>query len=212
MGEMGCRISELTFGPDDIRESTHDDVDILFVTIYGKKSKGRGTKGNRRDAWVPRDLYEDLEEYRKIEGFGERAGYFPEDKLSMAHSIKRSAENAVSRTGNDDFQHVTAHDFRVFFATNMMLRERVDPEVVMELGGWEDRDRIDPYLNALFDDVIQDALADAGLFSDEVDVEPDPLEMLQKEIAQLRDAVNSLDQRLSLDDPRDDSQAGFDDL
>lgn len=212
MGRCGLRVGELDFGPDDVRESSNEDVDILFLTVYGKDTKDRDTDGKRRDAWLPRDLYQELEQYREIEGLSEQIGYFPKTNRSMSRYIKESAKNAALRTGNDDFREVTAHDFRAYFATNMLLREKVDVEVVMELGGWVDRDTMDPYLNASFDDIIQDELANAGVLGDSVETEPDQLEQIRREITHLRESLSSLKPRGNIDPLDDDTQAGFDDF
>lgn len=211
-GRCGLRIGELDFGPTDIRESTNDDVDILFLTVYGKDTKSRDTEGKRRDAWMPRDLYEELEEYRRIQGYSEQIGYFPKTRRTMSRYYKESAENAVLKTGNEDYGYVTGHDFRAYFATNMLLRHNVDVETVMELGGWADRDTMDPYINASFDDIIQDSLAAAGVLGDEIETKADPLEQLREEIAALRDAIGNLDPRVSIDGPDSDSQQGLDEF
>ena len=211
MARCGLRSVELDFGPHDVRESTNDDVDILFLTIYGKDTKGRDTEGKRRDVWMPRDLYEELEEFRKIVGNSESLGYFPKSTRTLSRYMKKSAENAVLKTGNEDYGYVTNHDFRAYFATNMLLREGVDIETVMELGGWVDRETMDPYIDASFDDIIQDSLADAGLLGEDVvEPEPSPVELLRDEITALRDAVNKLDPRVSVEGQRDDDQPGLD--
>lgn len=211
MGRMGLRINELDFGPDNVRESTNENVDILFLTIYGKDSKGRDAGGKRRDVWMPRDLYDELEEYRRIKGFSEDLGYFPKSPRTMSRYMKKTAENAVLKTGNEDYGYVTNHDFRAYFATNMLLRENVDVETVMELGGWVDRETMDPYINASFDDIIQDSLAEAGVLGEDVvETEPSPVELLRDEITALREAVNKLDPRVSVEERTDDDQPGLD--
>ena len=129
----------------------------------------------------------------------------------MSRYMKKSADNAVLKTGNEDYQYVTNHDFLAYFATNMLLPDGVDIETVMELGGWEDRDTMDPYIDASFDDIIQDSLADAGLLGEDiVETDPTPVELLRDEITALRDAVNELDPRVSVEEQRDDDQPGLD--
>jgi len=211
MARCGLRSNELDFGPHDVRESTNSDVDILFLTVYGKDTKGRDTEGKRRDVWMPRDLFEELEEYRQIVGNSKSLGYFPKTTRTLSRYMKASAENAVLMTDNEDYGHVTNHDFRAYFATNMLLREGVDIETVMELGGWVDRETMDPYIDASFDDIIQDSLADAGLLGEDVvEAEPSPVELLRDEITALREAVNKLDPRVSVEEQRDDDQPGLD--
>jgi len=211
MGEMGLRVSEVGFSLEDIYESTHPEVGIHFVTIYSKDTSGKTDDGKRRDAWVPNDLLERIEEYYTVTQRPESLPVVGESERTISRDVKESAKIAARKTGNDDFEHVSCHDFRAYFATNMMLREGVDPEVVMELGGWEDRDTMDPYIDASFDDIIQDSLADAGLLGEDiVETDPTPVELLRDEITALRDAVNELDPRVSVEEQRDDDQPGLD--
>lgn len=209
MGEMGVRVNEVTgeyFTMGNIRESTHPDVDILFLPIYGKDSKDRDTRGKRRDAWVPRDLYERLKTYQKTEGFDDDRKIFLKQKRTLQRRVEETRKNAARRTGNDDFLHISCHDFRAYFATNMALREGVDIEIVMTLGGWEDRQTMDPYLNADFDDIIQQELALAGVLSEDVDTQPTQYEQLRREIQALRDAIEDLDVTVDLPDTGADQQ------
>jgi len=212
MGEIGLRVGELDFAWEDIRQSTDDDVDIWFLPIYGKDSKGRDTEGKRRDAWIPKYLKEALGEYKRINNYSDDTPLFPMSTRTVQRRVEKSAENAARKTGNDDFEEITCHDFRAYFATNMALREGVDIETVMELGGWVDRNTMDPYLNASFDDIIQDNLAEAGVLSDDIETQPSELELLRQEIAALRDAVEDIDPRVKVAGPRDDQQQGLTDF
>lgn len=209
MGEMGVRVNEVTgdyFKMSNIRESTHPDVDILFLPIYGKDTKDRDTKGKRRDVWVPRDLYERLKTYQNNEGFDDDRKIFLKQKRTLQRRVEATRDNAARRTGNDDFRHISCHDFRAYFATNMALREGVDIEIVMTLGGWEDRETMAPYLNAEFDDIIQRKLALAGVLDTEVDTEPTRYEKLRQEIQLLREAIEDLDVSVDLPDRGTDQQ------
>jgi len=212
LGEMGLRISETTaddFCLANVRESTHPDVDIHFMPIHGKDTKDRDTKGKRRDAWVPADLLDRLEIYCENEGIDRDRRIFMAQKRTLQREIEASRQNAAVATGNDDYRHVSAHDFRAYFATNMVLREGVDIEIVMTLGGWANRKTMDPYLNANFDDIIQRELAVAGVLDQEVDTAPTPYEKLRDEIERLRQAIEELD--VSIPD-REDNQQGLEDF
>jgi hypothetical protein len=116
-----------------------------------------------------------------------------ETKRTIQNDIEKTRQNAARRTGNSDYEHVTPHDYRAFFATNMVLREGVDLEIVMELGGWEDRDTLDPYLEAAFGDIIADELAQAGVLDVDLDHPPTPLERIEQELTKLRTAVEEID-------------------
>lgn len=212
LGEMGLRIGETTdddFCLANVRESTNPDVDINFLPIRGKDTKDRDTEGKRRDVWVPADLLDRLETYRENEGFDRDRRIFMAQKRTLQREIEASRQNAAVATGNDDYLHVSAHDFRAYFATNLALREGVDIEIVMTLGGWVDRQSMDPYLNADFDDIIQEKLARAGVLDQDVDGPVTPYEELRQEIELLREAVEEFDVEVPT---RDDDQQGLADF
>lgn len=213
MGEMGLRVGECAadhLTMDNIRESTHPDVDIKFLPIYGKDTKDRDTEGKRRDAWVPDDLYQRLKKYQENEGFADDRPVFMMKKRTLQRRVEETRENAAVMADNQDYLHISSHDFRAYFATNMALREGVNPEIVMTLGGWEDRQSMDPYLDASFDDIIQQELAVAGVLDQDVEVAPTPYEKLRREIHALRQAVEGLDVDVDIPD-RGDDQRGLGD-
>jgi len=208
MGEMGLRVSETKFKMEDIRESTDPNVDIRFLTIYGKDTTGKSDEGKRRDVWVPQDLYERLLTYVETENLSDHHPILPFSKKTIQNDVKASAANAALRADNSDFEHVTCHDFRAFFATNLLLRKGVDVEVVMEIGGWVDRQSMDPYLNASFDDIIQGGLAEAGVLGDNVDHAPSEMQLVLEEIRDIKAAINEIDPSL-IDSETAPDQAGL---
>lgn len=211
MGDMGLRVSELSFKMEEIRESSHQDVDILFLTIHGKDTTGETEDGKRRDVWVPRDLYDRLQMYCKNENLSDHHPILPFTTRTISRDVKQSAHNAALKTDNGDFEHVSCHDFRAYFATNMLLREQVDVEVVMELGGWVDRETMDPYINASFDDIIQSALGESGILSEDIDTEPNEYEIVIEELRNVRAAIEEIDSGL-LDNQKSGNQYGIDDF
>ena len=123
MGEMGLRVSETNFKMEDIRESSHQEVDIVFLTIYGKDSTGKSDDGKRRDVWMPRNLYERLQMYQKNENLSDHHPILPFSTRTISRDVKESAKNAALKTGDEDYNYISCHDFRAYFATNMLLRE-----------------------------------------------------------------------------------------
>jgi integrase len=213
MGDIGLRVSECVsehFTMANIRESTDPDVNISFLRLYSKDTKSRETDGKRRDAWVPPSTIERLEEYQDNEGFADDRRIFMCTKRTLQREVNESSENAAVMEGNSDYEHISCHDFRAYFATNMALREGVDIETVMTLGGWEDRESMDPYLDANFDDIIQEQLALAGLLNEDIGVQSD-YERLRQEIQNLREAVEGLDVDVSIPEPGD-GQRGITDF
>jgi len=212
IGEGSLRVSEAAYEVymERLRQSTHPDVDLWFHPIYGKDTKDRDTDGKRRDVWIPQDLKEEMETYQKDEGRSSDVSLLLCGDRTLRDDINATAEHAAKKTGNDDFGYITSHDFRAYFATNMLLREGVDVETVMELGGWEDRKSMDPYLNASFDDIIQDSLAAAGVLDQDVDTEPGEIEKLRQEMAAMREAVQEVDPRVTIE--REQEQRGLSDF
>ena len=208
MGEIGLRVSETNFKMEQIRESSHEDVDIRFLTVYGKDSTGKTEEGKRRDTWVPSDLYDRLRMYVTNENLKDHHPVLPFTTRTISRDVKATARNASLKTGNEDFEYVSCHDFRAYFATNMLLREGVDVEIVMELGGWVDRETMDPYLNASFDDIIQGGLAEAGVLSDDIDTELSDIQLILEEIRDIKAAINEIDSSL-IDTQTAPDQAGL---
>lgn len=208
MGEMGLRVSETNFKMEQVRESSHQDVDILFLTVHGKDTSGENEDGKRRDVWMPRDLYERLQMYQKNENLSDHHPILPLTTRTISRDVKQSAKNAALKTGNEDFNYVSCHDFRAYFATNMLLREGVDVEIVMELGGWVDRETMDPYLNASFDDIIQGGLAEAGVLGDDVDHVPSDMQLVMSQLQEIKDAIHEIDSSI-LEGDTPGNQAGL---
>jgi len=63
-----------------------------------------------------------------------------------------------------------------------------------------------PYLNASFDDIIQGGLAEAGVLSDDVDIDPSEIQLILKQLEEIKEAINEIDASIfSNDVPEDQS-------
>jgi len=195
MGDCSFRVGELLeLIRGTMRESTHPDVELYFWPIYGKDTKDRDTQGKIREVWVPEETKDVIDEYARIENISEGEPIFRAAKRTLQKDVTRSRENAVAKTGIDGFQHVSAHDFRAYFATNLALRENVKEEIVMELGGWDDRSTFrNAYLNAQFDDLIQMHLSMAGVVEAETDTVVTEYQMLRNEVSELKDMLSDIE-------------------
>jgi integrase len=83
-------------------------------------------------------------------------------KSGIRAVVKRTAERAAEATGDEDFRHVSSHDLRRRFAQRLLIDKQVNPRVVMQVGGWDSFQAIEPYLNAPTPDVVNDAFEEAG--------------------------------------------------
>ena len=77
--------------------------------------------------------------------------------------VKRTAERAAEETGDEDFTFVSSHDLRRRFAQRLLVDRQMNPRVVMQVGGWDSFQAIEPYLNAPTPEVVNDAFEEAGL-------------------------------------------------
>ena len=65
--------------------------------------------------------------------------------------------------GDEDCQYVSSHDLRRRFAHRLLVDRQMNPRVVMQIGGWDSFQAIEPYLNAPTPEVVNDAFEEAGL-------------------------------------------------
>jgi hypothetical protein len=108
----------------DFFRSDDPDVEIAFLRVRESKETTDGENalgGGARITWVPDDLYEDVIAYCEENGIGDGDPLSPNMGYeSHRQFIVDARENAAKRSGNDNYRHVTSHDFRRYFATNMI--------------------------------------------------------------------------------------------
>jgi integrase len=111
----------------------------------GKDTTGSG--GKPRDAYLPRSVERDLHRYQRAEEIGDDDSYIDVSPRHLQRIVKNTAEQTADHTGDDDFRKVSSHDLRRYFAHTCLVEKRMNPRVVMEIGGWEDYAALKPYLN-----------------------------------------------------------------
>jgi len=162
-GECGFRVSETAkFKPGDIREST-SDVDSRFVKVLGKDTTGTHEDGKYRDAFMPESLYREIRKHAEEEGIEDDEELIPVTKRTTQEYIKRAAIWAGERYNVSDYELVSSHDLRAYFATHHLIRLGMKAEVIQAVGGWNDYKSMEPYLSAQFDDVISESFNEAGI-------------------------------------------------
>ena len=164
-GECGLRVSETaSLRPEQLRPTTVDVVDDAYMlSVYGKETTGTFEEGKFRETFVPRSLFQEICIHAAEEGIEVDEELIPVTKRTTQEYIKRAALTAAERYENEHYRKVSSHDLRAYWATDLLIRRKVDENVVMALGGWASRDNLEPYLNAQFDDVILEEMVDAGL-------------------------------------------------
>jgi len=143
-GEVGLRSFEIPqIKPKHVRRASDGEHYFLRVP-RGKDTTGTG--GKARDAYLPRDLEARLHRYATDEEIADAAPYFDYSRRWVQERVKQAARNAYEKSGDEDWLKVSSHDLRVYFAHTMLVKERMNPEIVMDVGGWADYQSIKPYL------------------------------------------------------------------
>ncbi|MDY6774843.1 MAG: site-specific integrase [Halobacteria archaeon] len=151
-GRVGLRSFEIPQVKPKHVNRTRDGEHYMLRIPRGKDTSGDG--GKPRDAYLPTDLERDLHRYVKAESIGQDEVIFDISPRWIQEIVSQTAEKAAKNTGNDDFERVSSHDLRRYFAHRMLVEERMNPEVVMEVGGWEDYESIKPYLSKPSEETI----------------------------------------------------------
>ncbi len=123
----------------------------------------RNGEGKPRDAFLPDNLERDLRQYQTEENIAPRDPFIDLTERGVRAVVKRTAEAAAEQTGDDDYRQVSSHDLRRRFAQRLLVEKEINPRVVMQVGGWDSFQAIEPYLNAPTPDVVADAFEKAGL-------------------------------------------------
>lgn len=122
-----------------------------------------GTGGKPRDAYLPADVERSLKRFQNAENIAPKDPFVELSERGVRAVVKRTAEAAADATGDEDFKHVSSHDLRRRFAQRLLVDENMNPRVVMQVGGWNSFQAIEPYLNAPTEDVVDEAFAEVGL-------------------------------------------------
>ncbi len=146
------------FGPQHIKQE--DDQYRLRVPEGKDTANG---EGKPRDAFLPGSVERDLRQFQTAENIAPRDQFVELTERGVRAAVKRTAEDAAERTGERDYRQVSSHDLRRRFAQRLLVEEELNPRVVMQVGGWDSFQAIEPYLNAPTPDVVNEAFEEAGL-------------------------------------------------
>lgn len=165
-GSVGLRAQEIAaVRPKDM----YDDDGLYWLRVReeaGKDTTGGG--GKLRDAHIPQDAYVELLELRHKIGVKEDETLLGVGKSRVRHIVSELGEEMGSR-GDDtpgrsaDWDKLSAHDLRRFFAQDRLVRKEMNPHVVMSIGGWSSLGAMEDYLKTPSDDVIADEIKAVGL-------------------------------------------------
>lgn len=140
-GEVGLRVVETT----EIRPSGIDrvrtDPDRFLLSVPE-------TDGRNREAYLPPAVERELSRYINSNGISENDRVVGVTPRRVQMLVREVADRAAERTGNAEFEAITAHDLRSYFARTLLCERDVSPRVVQTIGGWESLEALDPYLDA----------------------------------------------------------------
>ncbi|MFY4815013.1 site-specific integrase [Haloarcula sp. AONF1] len=136
-----------------------DDGDHYRLRVPEGKDTRTG-EGEPRNAYLPASVERDLYQYARDEGLDDTDPYVDLTPGGVRASVRRTAEAAADRTGDEDFRDVSSHDLRRRFAQRLLVDEGMNPRVVMAVGGWSSFGAIEPYLHAPTEEVVNRAFDD----------------------------------------------------
>lgn len=168
---MACSLrvdttSGLTYGQFVKRKTPEGD--LWFAAIRAKDATEREAETRPRMVYIPDDIMEQIHRHAERHNIGEEDELFECSKRTIQRDVKRSAKNAATATGNEDFKKISSHDLRRYFATHLLYRHQVPPPVVRGLGGWKSDEAMFEYL-VLPNDVLAERLGESGLLGTSYD-------------------------------------------
>ena len=138
-----------------------DDEHYRLRVPEGKDTTGSG--GKPRDAYLPESVESDLLRYANVEEIDRDESIIDLSDRSVQRRVKKTAEIIADETGDSDWQKVSSHDLRRYYAQTLLVRERMNPRVVMAVGGWSSFEALEPYLNAPTAKVVNNEFEKAGI-------------------------------------------------
>lgn len=157
-GYVGLRAFEVPqITPRHVKRTSDGDHYRLRVP-RGKDTSGNG--GQPRDAYLPTTVESNLHRYKNENGIREEEPYIDLTERGVRDVVKRTAKSAMESTGDNDYQYISSHDLRRRFAQRLLVDEKMNPRVVMAVGGWDSFQAIEPYLKAPSEQVVNEAFAE----------------------------------------------------
>nr|WP_303704293.1 site-specific integrase [Haloquadratum walsbyi] len=159
--DLGAKVGLRSFEIPQVKPSgISRTADGEHYRIHVPKGKDTaGGDGKPRDAYLPADLEMLLYQYQRDNQIANDEPFIDIQPRSVREVVKRLTETAAEEYDNDDWKAVSSHDLRRHYAQRMLVNERINPRVLMAVGGWNSFDAIEPYLNEPTDTVINDAFS-----------------------------------------------------
>jgi hypothetical protein len=180
--------------PAQFEKRETPEGEFWVVRVEGKDSTDREAETRPRAVYVPEDIMADVQKIIDRHNLDAEDPLFPKTTRTVQRNVKRSAENAATRTANEEFTNVSAHDLRRYFATHLLFRHEVPAPVVRMLGGWKSDEAMHEYL-VLPDDVLFTRLGESGLLGTSYDMlaQRDHREKIEATAGRLQELLDAAD-------------------
>lgn len=134
---------------------------IHLLRVDAKDSSDRPQQTRQRDVFISDTLVEDTKDFYGADYDGP---IFRKSESTLTERYKETRQNLATATGNKDWLNFSSQDGRRYFATHAIFRHGLPIELVMQLGGWNSLQAMQPYM-VLPEDVIARQLGEKGLFT-----------------------------------------------
>lgn len=166
--ETGGRINELRHL--QVRDFVDREVDgeLRYFVRLAKVGDAQKTDASKRESWVTRDLWQQVRFLVRDNDLTNDDYLFQSrnggqlSKRGARDVVKRTAKIAYKETGDNDFQYVSSHDLRRYWANKMLNEYKINPRIVMKMGGWSSFDSMRPYMAPATPENITQAMVNVG--------------------------------------------------
>lgn len=168
-GRVGLRAQEIAaVKPTGLREEA-GAYRVRVPQSAGKDTTGGG--GKTRDAYVPEDVERELLKAQYEFNRDEDETYVGVEKSRVRQIVREAAREVANaiEAGSvypgqlEDWRKVSSHDLRRFYAQTLLVRQSMNPRIVMAVGGWSSIDAMSDYLNKPTPENVAEEFAAAGL-------------------------------------------------
>jgi len=164
---------------------------VQLLRVWEKNSRDEGGKRRPRDIWIPNPIYNSIQGYID-EKNKEDERLIPKSESTFRRRFNTITDELAEETDNEDWEKVTPHDLRRYFAVHFLFRHRIDPGLVRQMGGWSSQESMVEYL-ILPDDVLVDEIESMGIRGTDATVHVNPAAELESIVKSIQSLLAQLD-------------------
>jgi len=151
---------------DELRWVRASKVRELEADEEAYKLEVKDGKTGYREVPISRDMVEQMRIYRSSASIRKNRPLIGKSKRARRRWIGDAGDELAEETGKENWSHISPHDLRRTWATNTYyaLDSNHADEIVMQWGGWSNRDTFrNNYLGRETDSLAVDLMDKAGL-------------------------------------------------